>query len=88
MDRKLRNHYFLTDFSLNFFFTIREFSHEVEILIVLYVSESFVVVKHYFGQESKVMTSLIDFVVRLDGIDLNETYHMLLSQHCSILSTK
>lgn len=24
------------------------------------------------------MTSLIDFVVRLDGIDLNETYRMLL----------
>ena len=62
---------------MNFFFTIREFSHEVEILIVLYVSESFVVVKHYFGQESKVMTSLIDFVVRLDGIDLNETSHAL-----------
>lgn len=34
------------------------------------------------------MTSLIDFVVRLDGIDLNETYHMLLRQHYSILSTK
>lgn len=49
------------DFSLNCFFTIGEFSHEVEILIVSDVLESFVVVQLYFGQESKITDFLNRF---------------------------